>query len=283
MRLSRQCVALAREVIATRPSTPAVARPALRCVTCRTPSSVFDQLRNISFCNSRTLFRSPSCDALKILRRNRRTLSSWVRQTMASQSKGSSSGPFTPGAAPVLPDVAPFIVSNVFVGSRVSANPLQRLTRPTSAPLSGPGVRLVSGQLCGRPQEVSPDSRCPAAFRRAGVCLLGHPVPAGDLSVPHGRPTELVTEPGPRRGSHVPHAQAATGMGYAPGTAVFSRLVKCPQPPPAASRQPSPAPRGLHPIREAHLDEASSEVHLRSPVRSSPHRWPPDGAAGPWA
>ena len=34
------------EVKATSPSTPAVWRPALRCVTCRTLTSVFDQERN---------------------------------------------------------------------------------------------------------------------------------------------------------------------------------------------------------------------------------------------
>src|SRR6266550_2735064 len=47
-------------VNATRPSIPAVARPALRCVTCRTLISVFDQLRNMSFCRFLALARSPS-------------------------------------------------------------------------------------------------------------------------------------------------------------------------------------------------------------------------------
>src|SRR6266571_8416396 len=42
--------ALASEVSATSPSIPAVLRPALRCVTCRTLTSVFDRLRSISFC-----------------------------------------------------------------------------------------------------------------------------------------------------------------------------------------------------------------------------------------
>lgn len=50
--------ALAREVSATCPSTPAVLRPALRCVTRRTLTSVFDQLRSISFCKFRTVFQS---------------------------------------------------------------------------------------------------------------------------------------------------------------------------------------------------------------------------------
>ncbi len=63
-------------VNATRPSTPAVRRPVLRCVTCRTLRSVFDQDRSISFCRSLTVARSPSFAALKILPRSRRTRSS---------------------------------------------------------------------------------------------------------------------------------------------------------------------------------------------------------------
>ena len=47
-----------REVNATSPSIPAVLRPALRCVTCRTLTSVFDQLRSISFCRFLTFGQS---------------------------------------------------------------------------------------------------------------------------------------------------------------------------------------------------------------------------------
>src|SRR5580658_4091324 len=53
-------------VKATSPSIPAVLRPALRCVTCRTLVSVLDRLRNISFCRFLTLGQSCSCAALKI-------------------------------------------------------------------------------------------------------------------------------------------------------------------------------------------------------------------------
>ena len=41
------------------PSIPAVARPALRSVTCRTLSSAFDRLRNINFCRLRTVSGPP--------------------------------------------------------------------------------------------------------------------------------------------------------------------------------------------------------------------------------
>lgn len=87
---------LAGEVNATSPSTPAVLRPALRCVASRTLTSVFDQLRSINLCRFLALARSPFRTAVKIRCRSRRTLSSWCRQLMASQSWWtSSSGPFT--------------------------------------------------------------------------------------------------------------------------------------------------------------------------------------------
>ena len=68
-------------VSATSPSIPAVLRPALRCVTCRTLTSVLLQLRSISFCTFLASGQSPSCTALKILPRSRRTCSSWCRQS----------------------------------------------------------------------------------------------------------------------------------------------------------------------------------------------------------
>ena len=63
---------------ATSPSIPAVRRPVLRWVTCRTLTSVFDQEPNIIFCSDRTVAQSCSRVALKILRRSRATFSSWV-------------------------------------------------------------------------------------------------------------------------------------------------------------------------------------------------------------
>ena len=94
---------LASEVSATSPSTPAVLRPALRCVTCRTLTSVLARLRSISFCRFLTLGQSCSWDALKIRCRSRRTCSSCSRQRTLSHctgtSRGGSSGPFALGAA----------------------------------------------------------------------------------------------------------------------------------------------------------------------------------------
>ena len=86
--------ALASGVKATSPSIPAVLRPALRCVTCRTLTSVSDRLRSISFCRFLTFGQSCSRAALKIRCRSRRTFCSWARQSTASHSS-TSSGPFT--------------------------------------------------------------------------------------------------------------------------------------------------------------------------------------------
>src|SRR6266480_3367819 len=157
---------LAGELSAVSPSMPAVLRPVLRCVTCRTLTSVFDQDRSIIFCKDRTVAQSCSRVALKILRRSRLTLPSWVRQSMASQS-GTSSGPFTV-TVPNLPFGSGGLIS-------ISAH---RLTCPRQHPC-GPATRLVSGQL-------SPAAGGGASHDAAGFLppfghrhsLAGHPVPA---------------------------------------------------------------------------------------------------------
>ncbi len=130
--------ALAREVSATCPSIPAVLRPALRCVACRTLTSVLLQLRSISFCRFLTVARSPSCAALKIRCRSRRTFSSCRRQSTASQSRSTSSGPFTMRCltCPSVPAV------------RTAS--LQRLTRSRQRSSWSRAPGPVSGQLSGK-------------------------------------------------------------------------------------------------------------------------------------
>jgi hypothetical protein len=99
--------ALASGVKATSPSIPAVRRPVLRCVTCRTLTSVLARLRSISFCRFLTLGQSCSCAAVKIRCRSRRTCSSCARQSIRSHCAGAvrgwSSGPFTIRAVAVTP------------------------------------------------------------------------------------------------------------------------------------------------------------------------------------
>ena len=98
---------LASEVSATSPSIPAVERPELRCVTCRTLTRALARLRSISFCRFLTLGQSCSCDALKIRCRSRRTCSSCFRQSILSHWTGAlrgwSSGPFAIGAVFPVP------------------------------------------------------------------------------------------------------------------------------------------------------------------------------------
>ena len=102
--------ALASEVNATSPSIPAVRRPALRCVTCRTLTSVLARLRSISFCRFLTRGQSCSCAAAKIRCLSRRTRSSCARQSILSHWEGAlrgwSSGPFTIRAVAVTPATA---------------------------------------------------------------------------------------------------------------------------------------------------------------------------------
>ncbi len=128
--------ARAWEVNTTSPSMPAVLRPVLRCVTCRTLTSVFDQLRSISFCRFLTLGQSPSCTALKILLRSRRTSCSCRCQSMESHpsavSAGSKpSGPFAIG------------VQLVLWFRRLTLRRLQRLTCPRQH-------AFASGPACAR-------------------------------------------------------------------------------------------------------------------------------------
>jgi hypothetical protein len=85
---------LARESRATSRSTPAVARPVLRWVTCRTLTSVFDHDRSIIFCRFLTLGQSPSRVAVKIRCRSRATFCSRAGQFTVSHAP-TSSGPFT--------------------------------------------------------------------------------------------------------------------------------------------------------------------------------------------
>src|SRR5216684_4182624 len=118
-------------VSATSPSIPAAARPVLRCVTCRTLTNVLLQLRSSSFCTFLADGQSPSCTALKILPRNRRTCPSWCRQSVRSQASpsngGRPSGPFTEVSN--LP-----ISSGTYARSRLKGSPahVSALSSPDS-------------------------------------------------------------------------------------------------------------------------------------------------------
>ena len=161
-------------VSATCPSTPAVLRPVLRCVTCRTLTSVFDQLRSISFCRFLTLARSPSCDRLEdpaaaaaVPRSSCARQSTW---SQASPSKPSSGPQVRSPKCPTCPSVPAFRVRFA-----------SKAHLPTSAPLSGPGtrpgIRPVIRDPSGRSPVMRP--RFPAAFRPPAFASWA-PCPARD-------------------------------------------------------------------------------------------------------
>ena len=142
--------------------------------------------------------------------------------------------------------------------------------------------------------------RLPVSCRLStvGVRFLGPPAPAGELRLPHGRPTGH-HHAGPQRGCHVAHEQDSIGQGapFTPGTVVRSRPATILRPAPAAFQRPVPTAPLTHPIGGGHLHEASSGVHSRSPITprwlaatpgagkqnrfppSSPRPRPPDGTA----
>jgi len=205
---------------------------------------------------------------VKIRCRSRRTSSSTVRQSTASQSRAASSVRSPPRLArrrPTCPSVRTPQSSRSSTGS---PDPRQRPFRP--------GHQPVSGQLSGGHQRRSWSygRRFPAAFRRTGVRFLGHRSPAEDLGLPHGR----LTDPhrvGPQRGCHVAHEQDATGQdaSFARGRwcAPGRRLVSGRRPPLSSGQSLRPRwnipPAGLTFTRR-------HQGFTR--VRPSPrHGWPP--------
>ena len=131
---------LDRESSATSRSAPAVARPALRWVTCRTLTSVLLHDRSIIFCRLLTWGQSPSRVALKILCRSLATLRSWARQSTASHS--SSPSVRSPSWVPNLP----------FGSVSCTGVSLQRLTWLASAPFWARHLP-VSGRLSTTPPQ----------------------------------------------------------------------------------------------------------------------------------
>lgn len=114
----------------------------------------------------------------------------------------------------------------------------------------GSAHRAVSGQLS------DPAARRRAALRgvvscclsATGIGFLGHPVPAQEFSLPHGRPTGQI-----RTGAGFPRSTCTRpgrgGCRLDPGVAVSSRPAKCLRSPPAASQRPTlhPGTASIHP------------------------------------
>jgi hypothetical protein len=239
-------------VSAISPSTPAVVRPALRCVTWRTLISVFDQDRSIIFCSDRTLAQFCSCVALKILRRSRRTRPSWARQSMASQSRASPSGPFTfrvPVATGGVEKECPVMCPTCPSVPEVTCVSPSKAHLPTSAPLSGPahrsGIRpVIHRRPLGGGGHIARGFLSPFGHRHL---LLGHPVPAGDSAfLTVGLPGGTWTLTGFPRSARARFGRG--GCPLYPGTVVLSRLVDALQPAPAAFSSGQSCTPQNHPI-----------------------------------
>ena len=266
--------ALAEEDKATCPSTPAVLRPALRCVTCRTLTSVFDQDRSIIFCRDRALAQSCSRVALKILCRSRLTLPSWTRQSMASQS-GTSSGPFTVSVSN-LPFGSAAQSASAFKGSPAHVSAL-------SGPATRAGIRPVIPRAPGGGAGNTALGFLPPFGHRHP--LLGHPVPAREFRPPHGRPTRQRLDPGGVSTFRTSESRPEWVPSLPRGPAVLTRPVRSLRPPLAPSpRGQALSPRSRIPSPGAVHYEASSRVHSRSPARPSPSPVGPlDGTRTSWA
>src|SRR5262249_48569713 len=222
--------------------------------------------------------------------RSRRTSSSTRCHCTASQSRTSSSGPFTS------------TVSNLPIGSGIS-NQLLLTGSPDPRQLPfGPGNTPVSDRLCANHPAEEPN-RAVAGFPSPfGVSALASWVilrPLGSCAyLTVGLPTESIA--GPQRGCHVAHEQDSTGQGapFTPGTVVRSRPAAVLRPAPAAFQRPVPTA----PLNPSHRRGAPSPGALRGslaltpppprtppapparqrpwpPRRSSPRPRPPDGTA----
>jgi len=165
----------------------------------------------------------------------------------------SSSGPFAPATPPAAacaaPTVCVAIASNLPFGSGVV---VQQVFTGSPGPRQHPfgsghhaRIRPVMRENLVEDQKDLPVSCCLSA---TGVRLLGHPVPAAGLNLPHGRPTGSIATR-TQRGFHVPHGRDTTGVG-----ALLTPRRRCPpgwgdllQPAPAASQRPA-----LHPTTTSH-------------------------------
>ena len=171
------------------------------------------------------------------------------------------------------------MVSNLSFGSGVVVIVSSQAHLAHVSTLSGPGTSPVSGQLSE-----------PTAWRRR-PCCLGFLLPFGHRHSLLGpscsrrgvrpssrsayRATSARTPTGFPRSTCTRHDRG--GCPLYPGAAVFTRPAM-----PPGRRLPllngQPCTPAQHPIRPGlTIDEASSGVHSRSPVRSSPRLWPPDG------
>ena len=202
--------------------------------------------RSINFCRLRTRLRSPACDAVKIRCRSRRTSSSTGRQSIGVPVEGLVLRSVHPTAVAQRPrsrhrrPTCPSVPAS-------SSSSLHRLTWPTSAPFRvrarGPYPAGYPRRPAEEPAIAVPVSRCLSA---AGIRFLGHPAPAGEFGLPHGRPTE--TPACARTPTGFPRStRSEIRPGWVPSVPRGRRCspgrIRVLRPAPAASQRPVPTPR----------------------------------------
>ena len=257
-------------VNATSPSTPAVPRPLLRCVTRRTLTSVFDQLRSMSFCRSLTSARFPSRAALKILPRSRRTRS----RSLAS--------PPVPRPHRRTPHSGPRVRSPKCPTCPSAPTSASAFTSKAHLPTSHPhGLRApgsISSQLVVDPPEEVPVLRSTGSccLSAAGIRFLG------TLSRRDSAPLTVGLPFQPRTPAHLSRTHSGvstfrmretrTGPGAlsTPGTAVFAghRVFRGRRLPPLNDR--SLSPRHRFPARNADITRHHREFPDSRPSGPSP-------------
>ena len=140
------------------------------------------------------------------------------------------------------------------------------LTRVSALPGPGtrPGIRPVIQDRQRREPAVGALVSC--CLPATGICLPGHPVPARELGLPHGRLTGHHTAPDPDGVSTFHTLEIRPGW-----VPPLSRGRRCPPWPDAVPGQRLPLPSGQspHPAPASHrggtLHETSTEVHAIHP------------------
>jgi hypothetical protein len=146
-----------------------------------------------------------------------------------------------------------------------SPDPRQHPFGSGHLPVSGQLSKAAGGGAGHRP-------RFPAAFRPPALACWAILRPLGNRAfLTVGLPEARFDHRTPTGLSRCTRMRT-TGVDapYTPRTAVPTRPTPHPRPPPAASQRPVPLPRHRFPPTEAKHHDASSRVHFRSPVRSSP-------------
>jgi len=191
-RLGDQQISITRRSLsaadrATRPSTPGVRRPALRSVTCRTLNSVFDRTSKHQLLQAAYL--------LQVAGSRRREDPLPQPSYPVLDGTPIHSVP-SPGPRPRVRSPDPTrrrrpSVQLVPWFQRLVIRSLRRPTRSTSALFRGGPPGPVSRPVIRRDhwRGVIVLRRFPVTFRRTGIRLLDHPVPAADSASLTDRPT----------------------------------------------------------------------------------------------